>query len=171
MEKQLYVCQNTEGTQTTYKKGTSTVGHSDVGICLGMSVVWCRNMLDGKAPKLTQPDFAGAAAVQVIYQMRKEHDPTRVELLRTAGMTVVNVWNSQQGILETIIKRRGIYLLSLDIRDRNEQHAVAAANQNDIYYFFEPQSGLYEDPDAGDFITRFYGYQKTDYKWMWQVSK
>ena len=160
----VYACQNTTGTQTKYFAGTSTVApHPEhEGICMGQAVLWCRSMLDGKDPKLTQPDSARAAALQLIYQRHNRPN----DVFDQVSMPGYPVEGKGKKICTLIKTYAGIYLI------RYTHHALAAANtENKLWHFFDPDEGLYEYDDSGLFDSRFaYGNDLAHFNGMWAFS-
>jgi hypothetical protein len=157
----LYSCENTVGTQTKYEKGTTTISKTYEGICKGQAVTWCRNMLDGKAPKLTKPSYDRAAALQVRYEWSDSD-----KMFRLASMVAAGHYNGAGSILAgQVINQPGVYQI------RYTGHALAAANQGGKFYFFDSEQGLYEYDNSSDLVNRFLnGYSSDKYQEMWRLA-
>jgi len=137
---QLYECVNTVATNVKYKKAAPLqIAKSDEGICKGQAIVWCRNMLDGIAPEQTKPSYQRAAALQVIYEQHGN-----VEVFRKASMVPTSIEGDAYTLFWHITDKAGVYQI------RVKGHALAAANQNGKFYFFNADDGLFEYDSARD---------------------
>lgn len=137
---QLYECLNTVATEVLYdKQAPLNIKSSSEGICKGQAIVWCRNMLDGMAPELTKPSYQRAAALQVIYERRGN-----TEVFRMASMVPTSIEGDAYALFWHITDKPGIYQI------RVKGHALAAANQNSKFYFFNADDGLFEYESAKD---------------------
>jgi len=154
----LYDSRSEDQFLVKYERGTLDVATAASGICLGQSLVWCRLMLDGRSPSSTKPSYGAAAAVATKYLWALKQGQSDDNALIQASDTVNLVSQSVvEGNVYThfwqITHNPGVYLVTI------RGHAMAAGNQNDQYYFFDPSDGLYEFDSTIGFNRKMLEYQ------------
>ncbi len=153
----LYDSRSEDQFNVKYEKGSLEVATAASGICLGQSVVWCKNMLDGKDPKDTKPGYDRAATVATLYLWAlKRGQADDASLLEACGKASLASENNTAGHVYTVFwqitHNPGVYLVTI------RGHAMAAAYRNNKYYFYDPSDGLYEFDSAVDFNTKMLEY-------------
>lgn len=135
---QIFACENVIGIYDIADKKFYE------GICVAMSAVWCRNMLQGTRDLLSCPAYDLASPLQAKYEIIFKNDYTK--LLNSMGMKIGEEQTKPgDEALQHLVANSGQYML------RYPGHAMAAlTSAGHFYYFFDPEIGLFKyDTSAG----------------------
>jgi hypothetical protein len=153
----LYDSRSEDQFNVTYEKGSLEIASAASGICLGQSVVWCKNMLDGMTPRETKPGYGRAAAVATLYLWAlKSGQPDTSSLLQACSKASVTSESMVEGQVYTVFwqitHNPGVYLVTI------RGHAMAAACRGNKFYFYDPSDGCYEYDSVVDFNRKMLEY-------------
>jgi hypothetical protein len=82
----LWVCSNDYDTEIKYQQGT-TKASANQGVCAGLSVEWCKNMLKGIRPELSKPFLLQGMLYQRFYDWGTSDADRNNKLFEKAGVT------------------------------------------------------------------------------------
>lgn len=154
----LYDSRSEDQFNVKYERGALEIASAASGICLGQSIVWCKNMLDGKDPSDTKPSYDRAAAVATLYLWAlKRGQPDDSSLVQACGKASLASDSVIDGHVYTVFwqitHNPGVYLVTI------RGHAMAAAYTNNKYFFYDPSDGLYEYDSAVELNGKMLQYQ------------
>ena len=135
----LWDCSNDYDTEVRYKKGT-TKSSDNQGVCAGLAIEWCKNILKGIRPELTKPFLLQGMIYQRFYDWGTDDDERNAKIFSTAGVTAGT--RTKHTTAHTTAKsmwpRSGVWWGGYDC------HAVAVAKTGTgPWLFFDPNFGCY----------------------------
>lgn len=137
----LWSCSNDYDTEIKYKKGTTKASENQ-GVCAGLAIEFCKNILKGTRPELSKPSLLQSMLGQRFYDWGKSNADANSKLFRTASVTAgTRRWgkNIHEAATE-VWNKDAVFWGGYDC------HAVAvvktAGTQSQL--FFDPNYGCYE---------------------------
>lgn len=132
------------GTKARFRITDGKWVSKSIGICAGMSLLWCRNIVDGKEGKETKPGYSQAALLQGIYEMNGENSDGLEKVYELLGLTVIqkNLKQSSENVITRFKFGSGLYQLMIP----NHSMAVrvdAKSIAEGEYQLFDPDEGLF----------------------------
>jgi hypothetical protein len=82
----LWDCSNDYDTEVRYRKGT-TIASANQGVCAGLAIEWCKNILKGTRVELTKPFLLQGMLYQRFYDWGTSDADANSKLFGTAGVT------------------------------------------------------------------------------------
>lgn len=121
------------------------------GICAGLSLLWCREVLDDKNPREAKPSYQRAALLQGLYVRLGWKIEGILEAL-DLGFEELREDRGAQIIME-IAKNQdsAVYLLMYPPHGEKPGHGMAVKTGKDGWFFFEPDEGLFHCSSMDDF--------------------
>ena len=135
----LWVCSNDYDTEIKYQQGT-TKASANQGVCAGLSVEWCKNMLKGIRPELSKPFLLQGMLYQRFYDWGTSDADRNNKLFEKAGVTAGarRKHTSAHTTAADMWARTGVWWGGYDC------HAVAIAKvDGKPWLFFDPNFGCY----------------------------
>jgi hypothetical protein len=140
----LWPCSNDYDTEVKYTKGTTNASDNQ-GVCSGLSIEWCKNMLRGTRPELSKPQLLQGMIYQRFYDFgfnSTGSDAATAKLFATAGVTEMSKQTEPtvQSVAASLWGLTGAFWIGYS------NHAVAAAKIDGAgsFFFFDPNFGCYE---------------------------
>ncbi len=121
-------------------------------------------MLQGKRDLLTKPDYVLAAPLQAQYEIIFKNDYKK--FLKFMGMKLVST-DKLGGFsaLNFLTKNDAQYMI------RYPGHAMGAKSSGSIYYFFDPEEGLFKYTDGDSFSRRIMKDYYNEMSKEWTLRK
>lgn len=168
----IYALENTIGTETVYHRRRLERGvlppkpeqpqtckeylqfkvrKQTEGICAGLSLLWCRKVLDDKNPREAMPSYQQAALLQGLYVRLGWNIEGILEAL-DLGFEDQREDRGPQIIMEIAQNQdSAVYLLMYPPHGAKPGHGMAVKTGKDGWFFFEPDEGLFHCSSMDDF--------------------
>ena len=135
----LWTSSNDYDSEVKYKKGT-TIASKNQGVCAGLAIEWCKNILNGIAPEKSKPHLMRGMILQRYYDWGKGIAESNNKLFTMAEVTAGEMvkGNSAHTTAGRMWPRDGTWWGGYDV------HAVAVAKPaGKPWLFYDPNYGCY----------------------------
>lgn len=135
----MWTSSNDYDTEVTYAAGT-TKASANQGVCAGLAIEWCKNILKGNRPELSKPFLLQGMLYQRFYDWGTSDSDRNTKLFGKAGVTAGS--RSKHTTAHTTAAsmwgKTGVWWGGYDC------HAVATAKVGTKpWLFFDPNYGCY----------------------------
>lgn len=136
----LWNCSNDYDTEIKYKKGTTKASENQ-GVCAGLAIEFCKNILKGTRPELSKPFLLQSMVYQRFYDWGQNDAERNKKLFSTASVTAgaLLYGNNIHKAAAEVWNKDAVFW------GRYDCHAVAvvkiAGTQTQL--FFDPNFGCY----------------------------
>ena len=136
----LWECSNDYDTEVSYQKGT-TVASANQGVCAGLAIEFCKNILKGTRPELSKPFLLQGMLYQRFYDWGTDDAESNAKLFSKAGVTsdAGNKSATQAAGASYLWGKQGVFWGGWDCH----ACAVAKTDSNRPWLFFDPNFGCY----------------------------
>jgi hypothetical protein len=136
----LWECSNDYDTEVTYKKGT-TKASANQGVCAGLSIEFCKNILKGTRPELSKPFLTQGMIYQRFYDWGTDDASRNAKMFSTAEVNSDGGHKSasQAAGATYIWGKQAVFWGGWDCH----ACAVAKVGANRPFLFFDPNFGCY----------------------------
>lgn len=136
----LWECSNDYDTEISYQRGT-TVASANQGVCAGLAIEWCKNILKGVRPELSKPFLMQGMLYQRFYDWGSDDATRNSNMFSKAGVSGsghVRKSNARRSA-KHMWTQRGVYWGGYNC------HAIAVVKVDTIgpHLFFDPNFGCY----------------------------
>lgn len=136
----LWECSNDYDTEITYKKGT-TVASSNQGVCAGLAIEWCKNILKGVRPELSKPFLMQGMLYQRFYDWGTDDATRNSNMFSKANVSASNYVkkSTARSSASEMWGKQGVFWGGYNC------HAIAVVKNdaNGPHLFFDPNFGCY----------------------------
>ena len=136
----LWTCSNDHDTEIKYQKGT-VVASANQGVCAGLAIEWCKNILKGTRPELSKPFLLQGMLYQRFYDWGTDDATRNSNLFSKAAVSSGNYKKcaTAHSSAQYIWGKQGVFWGGYNV------HAIAVVktDNNSPYLFFDPNFGCY----------------------------
>lgn len=135
----LWSCSNDYDTEVRYTKGTTTAS-ANQGVCAGLAIEWCKNLLKGVRPELSKPFLLQGMLYQRFYDWGTSDADRNAKLFEKAGVNAGprSRHATAHSMAASIWPKSGVWWGGYDV------HAVAVGKTAEgTWMFFDPNFGCY----------------------------
>ena len=144
----VYVTINNVGVNSKYSK-SGTFKKAEMGVCAAMSALWLKNMHKSR-PLLTKPESWAAAPVYQRAASKQDaqgwsSEKFNLEVLKNCDLNASKIQKMTPGkVIKEVQGNDGYYYLNIG------NHALGFAKRDKVYFFFDPNCGLFQSRQASD---------------------
>ena len=135
----LWSCSNDYDTEVRYTKGTITAS-ANQGVCAGLAIEWCKNILNGVRPELSKPFLLQGMIYQRFYDWGTSDADRNSKLFGKAGVNAGtrSKHTTAHSMASSMWPKTGVHWGGYNV------HAVAVAKVGTgPWLFFDPNFGCY----------------------------